>query len=88
MKVIEKHYNNNNINETGKVVLYPHDSNILLTKKIKYIAFNATKEIGYKFSKNEPLKMNKTFSIRDDKEEFYLSNNTKEEITVKYSCSH
>jgi len=87
MKIIEKHYNSN-VNETGTIVLYPHESNILLTKKIKYIAFNATEEIGYKFSKNESLKTDKSFSTRDEKKEFYLSNTSKNEITVKYSCSH
>jgi len=87
MKVLEKHYNNN-INESGLVVLQPQETNVLLTKNFKYLAFNANNAIGFKFSKNEPLKSSKHFSIRDEKKEFYISNNTKEKITIKYSCLH
>jgi len=87
MKIIEKHYANN-INETGLVILYPQETNILLTENFKFVAFNATYNIGFKFSKTDPLKIGKQCSERIEGKSFYISNNSKKEITIKYSVLH
>jgi len=87
MKVLEKHYNNN-INESGLVVLQPQETNVLLTENFKFIAFNSNNNIGFKFSKNEPIKSDNHFSGRIEGKSFYISNNSKNEVTVKYSCLH
>jgi hypothetical protein len=87
MKIIQKHHTNRR-NETGVVIIYPQETNQLLVKDFKYIAFSSTEPIGYRFSKTEQLNFNSSFSIENNQETFFISNTSPNEIRVQYSCIH
>ncbi len=87
MKIIEKHHIDRH-NESGVIILFPQDTNILLVNDFKYIAFSSTESVGYKFLKNEPLIYGNSFSFEGKQETFYVSNTSRNEIRLQYSCIH
>ena len=86
MKFIEKHFSHG-VNETGVVLLTKLDSNQLLCENVIYIHFNSSKPIEYKLQLTNENDINKQFTYRGEKTNFYISNPTEEDITVRYSCS-